>query len=210
MFIFCLFIILSYHSFNLLFKNKTIMKNIIIKLRDWLILWIGIVLILWITNARTWLKATSEDILTSEKWNELVDKVDSMWLVKQIVLLTNSNYISTISTSFVHLWNLEIWDVKSWSKIIWEVSISTLWQWSEEQEWGIFKDWVQIASLKHKNSITTGWGMHHATIMFEDTNPNIGNNTYALKLRVNGNAYFNYPTTFWNSTSFAKLTEISN
>ena len=60
------------------------------KFKNWIIMWIWFVLVLWIVNAWVWLEATTWDILTADKWNELVNKVEWPGSTVQTVIRTSS------------------------------------------------------------------------------------------------------------------------
>lgn len=111
------------------------MNKIINNFYKWVIQWAGLIftvsiflLWLYIVKWRNWLTAQNEDILSADKWNELVNKVEtnssllSTWaLTRTNATLENwrVNYDSTTRNTASYtkdnIWNVTIrWLVKSW------------------------------------------------------------------------------------------------
>ena len=61
------------------------MKEIIKKIMNWILFWIGLLSILWIVHAWDGLTASTWDNLTADKWNQLVNKTSptiyNLWWV---------------------------------------------------------------------------------------------------------------------------------
>lgn len=155
------------------------MNKIINNFYKWVIQWAGLIftfsiflLWLYIVKWRNWLIAQNEDILTADKWNELVNKVEtnssllSTWaLTRTNATLENwwVNYDNTVwypwSYSKDNFGNVRIrWLVKSWTN--W-ACIFTLPQWFRPLKRQLFP--IHIWSWIWRIDILDNWCIYWFT-----------------------------------------------
>lgn len=130
-----------------------------------------------------------------------------------IAKYTDYTNLNTTSSSYVTAYTFPNFTKKydsTVSSIYGFCSISSLWEGSEQQEWQIMRSSTLLSEIRHKNSNTSGWGMHSFPINFEDTSAAAGSISYFLRVRVVNYAYYNYPTAYGNCPSHYTLMEVLN
>ncbi len=189
------------------------MIKILNKFKDWIIIWIAILLVFWVANA--WVNlwtVNTWDSLTSTKWNELVTNVNEVWnRVSWLVMdykYTENNTALDLPTTIIwddtipqitegnQLFTLNITPKKIWNILVFEWVVN----WFEPSNHSdffiasLFKNWVNdaIASVSTSASANTqcSWSAYQNIcsfpVKFIVPADSTSSTTYSLRVWLNG------------------------
>ena len=123
---------------------------------------------------------------------------------------TDYTNINTTSTAYIDIYTISYTKKLTESTLYGFFDINTLREGSQEQNWIVTVDGTLVSEMRHKNSATNGWDTRNVAINWTAVNGAApGVYTIKLRLRVVGNGYYNYPTSFGNGASHYTIMEIA-
>ena len=126
------------------------------------------------------------------------------------VYLADSTNINTTSSTFVDAYTMSYTKKLANSALFGFFDINTLREGSQEQNWIITVNDVQVSEVRNKNSSTTGWDTRNMGFHWTAASGGAaGVYTIKLRFRVVGNGYYNYPTAYGNGVSHYIVMEIA-